>query len=155
MPFIHTNKSPKLLFATDSDHDDETGPTNDKTVTDEVELIALCSSVLELLPHIEMSLVKACLKHYNYSTEKVIQVLLEDSLPAELRNLQIASKDGDGGGASSAQYQPSFDDLVPGTQMTTPYKISTNMLYFLSHECKCNELQLIYLKPCKWTLISR
>ena len=91
-----------------------------------------------------MSLVKACLKHYNYSTEKVIQVLLEDSLPAELRNLQIGSKDVDGGGASSAQYHPSFDDLVPGT---TPHNISTDMLHFLLHACTHMLLTPIIVNP--------
>lgn len=44
------------------------------------------SSILELLPHLEMGFIKKCLDFYKGDAETVISVILEDNLPAFLMN---------------------------------------------------------------------
>ena len=44
------------------------------------------SSIMELLPHLEMGFIKRCLDFYKGDAETVISVILEDNLPPSLRN---------------------------------------------------------------------
>ena len=57
-----------------------------KTVND-VELFSLVSHVQDLLPGLGDGFVILCLEELNYDVEQVINLLLEDNLPASLRNL--------------------------------------------------------------------
>ena len=57
-----------------------------KTVND-VELFSLVSHVQDLLPGLGDGFVMLCLEELNYDVEQVINLLLEDNLPASLRNL--------------------------------------------------------------------
>ncbi|XP_043203293.1 activating signal cointegrator 1 complex subunit 2-like [Amphibalanus amphitrite] len=60
----------------------EAGP-----MVDGVELESMVSHVQDLLPDLSRSFVMACLEHYNFSSERVINALLEDSLPPSLASL--------------------------------------------------------------------
>ena len=112
----------QILNGKMSDSDSDDGESSKKVITDEVELIALCSSVLELLPHLQMSFVKECLKYYNYNTEKVIQVLLEDDLPQHLRSLQTGSHGDISSCTSSTDQQSSSygDSISAGSSTCMP-----------------------------------
>ncbi|KAF2368287.1 Ubiquitin system component Cue [Trinorchestia longiramus] len=54
---------------------------------DAVQLAQLVSTVQELMPDLGAGFIAACLKHFRYSSEAVINALLEDSLPADLRSM--------------------------------------------------------------------
>ncbi|XP_071550104.1 activating signal cointegrator 1 complex subunit 2 [Panulirus ornatus] len=52
-----------------------------------VELASMVSSVQDLLPDLGGGFIQECLKYYNYSTEEVINALLEGNLPPSLDTL--------------------------------------------------------------------
>ncbi|GAB6033363.1 hypothetical protein CHUAL_013128 [Chamberlinius hualienensis] len=52
-----------------------------------VELSSLISQVKDLLPTLGDGFVKSCLEYYNYDVERVINAILEESLPSILCNL--------------------------------------------------------------------
>jgi len=51
---------------------------------------SLISQVKELLPDLDNNFVKACLKHYDYNAESVINAILEENLAPHLMELQLA-----------------------------------------------------------------
>ncbi|XP_024946626.1 activating signal cointegrator 1 complex subunit 2 isoform X2 [Cephus cinctus] len=51
----------------------------------EVELVSFISEVKDILNHLDEGFIQRCLKHYNYDTAAVINAVLEDSVPAHLK----------------------------------------------------------------------
>ncbi|XP_021932791.1 activating signal cointegrator 1 complex subunit 2 isoform X2 [Zootermopsis nevadensis] len=52
-----------------------------------VELESLITEVKDILPHLGDGFVERCLEHFNFVSESVINAILEDTLPADLRNI--------------------------------------------------------------------
>ncbi len=53
----------------------------------DVELTSMISHVKDLLPDCGEGFILLCLQHLNYDVEKTINLILENSLPSELSNL--------------------------------------------------------------------
>jgi len=54
------------------------------------EMDTLIHQIKELLPDCQNDFIQACLKHYNYNAEQVINAILETSLPDELQKLNFS-----------------------------------------------------------------
>lgn len=52
-----------------------------------VELDSLITEVKDILPHLGDGFVERCLEHFNFVSESVINAILEDTLPADLRSI--------------------------------------------------------------------
>ncbi|XP_033215315.1 activating signal cointegrator 1 complex subunit 2 isoform X2 [Belonocnema kinseyi] len=64
-------------------------PPKCKKPTEE-ELIRLMSEVKEILCHLGEGFIERCLKHYNYDSAMVINAVLEDTLPPNLKEVDIS-----------------------------------------------------------------
>lgn len=53
----------------------------------EIELVSLITEVRDILPDLGDGFVQCCLEHFNFQSDSVINAVLEDSLPEELKNL--------------------------------------------------------------------
>lgn len=56
----------------------------------EVELIRLISEVKDILCHLGDGFIERCLKHYNYDSTSVINAVLEETLPSNLKELDFS-----------------------------------------------------------------
>ncbi|GFG31805.1 hypothetical protein Cfor_04242 [Coptotermes formosanus] len=52
-----------------------------------IELDSLITEVKDILPHLGDGFVERCLEHFNFVSESVINAILEDTLPADLRSI--------------------------------------------------------------------
>ena len=93
-----TPKSEKVEKSSE-ENEDNTGMSHyamtGSSHVDHIQLAELVSSVQDLMPTLGNGFVTACLKHYRYSAEAVINAICEESLPPELASMDrtLASVD--------------------------------------------------------------
>ncbi|XP_018015694.1 activating signal cointegrator 1 complex subunit 2 [Hyalella azteca] len=92
------------------------------TEVDAVHLAELVSSVQDLMPHLGAGYIAACLKHYRYSSEELINALLEGTLPPELLSLDPSLSTAPQSMQLTEQSKPSSSDMpvaaAPGYHST-------------------------------------
>ncbi|XP_034947748.1 activating signal cointegrator 1 complex subunit 2 [Chelonus insularis] len=64
-----------------------TSTTINSTNISEVELKSLIYSIKDVMYELGEGFIQKCLQHYNYNTESVINAILEDTLPPEIKKL--------------------------------------------------------------------
>ncbi|XP_046409686.1 activating signal cointegrator 1 complex subunit 2 [Neodiprion fabricii] len=69
--------------STSQSQPEETLNTNKTTV----ELASLITKVKDILPHLGEGYIEKCLRHYNNDSESVVNAVLEDSLPSDIKEL--------------------------------------------------------------------
>ncbi|XP_051174553.1 activating signal cointegrator 1 complex subunit 2 [Leptopilina boulardi] len=62
----------------------------EKIKPNEEELVRLMSEVKEILCHLGDGFIERCLKHYNYDSTRVINAVLEETLPSDLKELDFS-----------------------------------------------------------------
>ncbi|KAJ1727660.1 hypothetical protein LPJ61_004458 [Coemansia biformis] len=83
---------------------------------DEPADAAAVAQVREMIPGLGEGFVRACLAHYNNSTEAVVNALLEDSLPRALAEMDRAAEAWTPPTASEDEAEPAPADDVLGTR---------------------------------------
>lgn len=61
------------------------GPSKEAEIPDNVREQSLISEVKDILPHLGDGYILKCLQHYDFSSERVINAILEDTLSDNLR----------------------------------------------------------------------
>lgn len=68
-------------------HLESSGPTALKKHVTGIELDSLISEIKDVMPHLGDGFVEKCLEHFDFVSESVINAILEDTLPADLRDI--------------------------------------------------------------------